>query len=62
MSASLCGQTVESGFKDIRQQACEKAVQFACSIGDPFAEALGCDVAAWPGTQWVFKWIGLNGV
>ena len=32
--------------RDIRQQACEKAVQFACSIGDPFAEALGCDVAA----------------
>lgn len=29
-----------------RQKACHDAVQFACSIGDPFAEALACDIAA----------------
>ena len=29
-----------------RQQACEEAVEFACKVGDPFAEALGCDVVA----------------
>ena len=30
----------------VRQSACHDAVQYACSIGDPFAEALACDVAA----------------
>ncbi|MAA79661.1 MAG: hypothetical protein CL916_10410 [Deltaproteobacteria bacterium] len=30
----------------VRQGACHDAVQYACSIGDPFAEALACDVAA----------------
>lgn len=32
--------------REIRQQACQDAVEFACSIGDPFAEALSCDVTA----------------
>ena len=32
--------------REPRQQACAEAVEFACQVGDPFAEALGCDVAA----------------
>ena len=32
--------------REPRQQACADSVEFACKIGDPFAEALGCDVRA----------------
>ena len=32
--------------REERQAACHDAVRFACSIGDPFAEALACDICA----------------
>ena len=38
------GLHIES--RAVRQQVAEEAVEFACKVGDPFAEALGCDVVA----------------
>jgi hypothetical protein len=33
--------------RDVRQAAAHEAVNRACALGDPFLEAVACDVAAW---------------